>query len=65
MKTKKQCEKMTTSILEELCKDYIDSHIIEKKDLVTGKMKKQYIGDMSYLVAYSQLVTYNKMEQKK
>ena len=51
---------VTTSILEELCKDYIDTHTI-----ITDKLKKKYVGDPNYLIMYQTLREYNNKEEIK
>ena len=51
---------VTTSILEELCKDYIDAHMV-----ITDKLKKKYVGDPNYLIMYQTLREYNNKEEIK
>ena len=50
---------VTTSILEELCKEYIDKHTI-----ITHQLKRQYVGETKYLIAYKSLVEYNRNYNK-
>ncbi len=51
----------TTSILEEIVKDYIDCHTVIKKCLESNRMIKEYIGNPKYLLMYSRLKTYNQL----
>lgn len=56
---------MTTSLLEEMVKDYIDTHIVIKRCLDSGQIVKEYIGNPNYLILYAQLKTYNKLGEEK
>ena len=53
----------TTSILEDMCKEYIDHHTIR---VMNTKLQivRQYIGDPQYLTAYKKLVEYNRGNKK-
>jgi len=52
MTQEKKVGYMTTSILEEMCLEYVKAHTVNGK----------FVGDVNYLIAYDNLRRYNTLE---